>query len=64
MLDASWQLAAAACLGALGGWYLDKKLGTAPWLLAAGAVVGSSAGLAVFIRAAIRMSKSGRKNGT
>jgi F0F1-type ATP synthase assembly protein I len=64
VLDASWQMAGAACLGALAGWFLDSKLGTAPWLLVAGSLLGSTAGLAIFIRAAMRMSKSGRKNGS
>jgi ATP synthase protein I len=63
VLDASFQLAAAASLGTLVGWWLDRKLGTSPWLLAVGALLGCGAGMTAFIRAAIRMSKSGRKNG-
>jgi len=32
------------------GWLLDKWLGTDPWLLIAGIVVGSAAGLFEFVR--------------
>ena len=32
------------------GWLLDKWLGTEPWLLIAGIVVGSAAGLFEFVR--------------
>ena len=32
------------------GWLLDKWLGTEPWLLVAGIVVGSAAGLYEFVR--------------
>ena len=32
------------------GWLLDKWLGTAPWLLIAGIVLGSAAGLYQFVR--------------
>lgn len=32
------------------GWFLDKWLGTDPWLLIAGIVVGSAAGLYQFVR--------------
>ena len=32
------------------GWLLDKWLGTDPWLLIAGIIVGSAAGLFEFVR--------------
>ena len=32
------------------GWLLDKWLGTEPWLLIAGIVLGSAAGLYEFVR--------------
>lgn len=32
------------------GWMLDKWLGTQPWLLVAGIVAGSAAGLFEFVR--------------
>ena len=32
------------------GWFLDKWLGTQPWLLVAGIVLGSALGLFEFVR--------------
>jgi ATP synthase protein I len=32
------------------GWFLDKWLGTQPWLLIAGIILGSAAGLFEFFR--------------
>jgi ATP synthase protein I len=32
------------------GWFLDKWLGTQPWLLITGIVLGSAAGLYEFVR--------------
>lgn len=32
------------------GWFLDKWLGTQPWLLIGGIVLGSAAGLFEFVR--------------
>ena len=32
------------------GWFLDKWLGTEPWLLIVGIVLGSAAGLFEFVR--------------
>lgn len=32
------------------GWFLDKWLGTAPWLLIIGIVLGSAVGLFEFVR--------------
>ena len=58
MLTASWQLVATILLAALIGWWLDGKLGTAPWLLIAGALFGIAAGLFSFIRAALAMGRS------
>ena len=39
-LAASWNLTAAVLLGAAGGWWLDRKLGTRPWLLLIGVFGG------------------------
>lgn len=60
VLNASWQLVGSAGLGTLGGYWLDKKLGTEPWLLVAGAVLGMTAGMVAFIRVAMT---SGRRSG-
>ena len=32
------------------GWFLDKWLGTQPWLLIVGIILGSAAGLFEFVR--------------
>lgn len=44
------QLAGAVLLGFWGGWWLDKKLGTAPWLMLGGAAGGLAAGFYVVAR--------------
>lgn len=49
-IDASWQLIGSVALGCLGGWWLDGKLGTQPWLLVAGAAFGLVAGMISFLR--------------
>lgn len=38
------ELAAAVLAGFWGGYWLDKKLGTAPWLMLLGAAFGMAAG--------------------
>lgn len=41
---AGFTLAASIALGALAGNWLDQKLGTAPWLLVLGFILGVAAG--------------------
>ena len=38
------------------GWMLDRWLGTKPWLLVAGIVLGSAAGFYQFLRATSKLS--------
>lgn len=38
-------LGGLALLGALAGYYLDRRLGTSPWLVLAGTLVGTALGL-------------------
>ena len=38
------------------GWILDRWLGTRPWLLVAGIVLGSAAGFYQFLRATSKLS--------
>jgi len=38
------------------GWLLDRWLGTAPWLLVAGVVVGAIAGFYQFVRLTSKLS--------
>jgi F0F1-type ATP synthase assembly protein I len=51
------QLAAAmTAFGAL-GWWLDSRFGTAPWLLAAGVILGATGGMIIVIRTAVASGK-------
>lgn len=45
VLAAAWTLTAALLLGAGGGYLLDGKLGTAPWLAVTGTFLGMAVGL-------------------
>lgn len=56
-LDASWQLVGAVALWTLVGWWLDKKLHTAPWLLVTGAVLGMGIGFYLFFRSLAAIGK-------
>jgi F0F1-type ATP synthase assembly protein I len=59
-LDASWQLAGSVALWVLIGYFLDKWLRTAPWLLVAGAVVGMGLGFYLFFKALSAIGRSGK----
>jgi ATP synthase protein I len=50
----SLALSIVSCL--LVGWALDRWLGTSPWLIVAGIVLGSIAGFMQFIRLMSRVS--------
>lgn len=52
-----FQLAAAmVAFGAL-GWWLDGQLGTAPWLMVVGLLMGATGGMVNIIRISLRSSK-------
>lgn len=53
---AAFSLFAAVVSGMIVGWLFDRWLGTQPWLLVAGIVLGSAAGFYQFIRASSRLS--------
>lgn len=53
---AALSLFAAVVAGLILGWALDRWLGTSPWLLIAGIVVGAAAGFYEFIRASAKLS--------
>jgi len=53
---AAISLFAAVVAGLFLGWLLDRWLGTGPWLLLTGIVLGSAAGLYEFIRASSKLS--------
>ena len=52
------EIAAAIGIGYLGGQYLDRKLGTAPWL----SWVGFAAGIGAAIKALVRVVRSYQKS--
>ena len=53
------QIAAGVGLGLLVGWWLDGKLGTSPWCMLGGAMLGLASGMYLLITQAIHMG--GRK---
>lgn len=53
---AGFSLFAAVVAGIGVGWLLDRWLGTRPWLLVAGLVLGSVAGFYEFVRATSKLS--------
>ena len=52
---AAFSLFAAVVSGIIVGWLLDRWLGTKPWLLVAGVVLGAAAGFYEFIRATSKL---------
>lgn len=56
-ISAVWKLVGGAVVGVLGGYLLDKRLGTAPWLLVGLSVVGIIAGFYGFLREMSRLEK-------
>ena len=52
---AAISLFAAVVGGLIIGWLLDRWLGTRPWLLVAGVILGAAAGFYEFIRAASKL---------
>jgi len=53
---AAFSLFASVVAGLLAGWLLDRWLGTRPWLLVAGIVLGAAAGFYQFIRSTSKIS--------
>jgi len=53
------EIAAAIGIGYLGGQFLDRKLGTTPWLT----WVGFAAGVGAAIKALVRVVRSYQKDG-
>ena len=53
---AAFSLFAAVVSGLALGWLLDRWLGTAPWLLVVGVVLGAAAGFYQLVRATSRLS--------
>ena len=53
---AALSLFAAVVAGLILGWLLDRWLGTSPWLLVTGIVLGAAAGFYEFIRQTSKLS--------
>ena len=53
---AAFSLFASVISGLLLGWLLDRWLGTRPWLLVTGILLGAVAGFYQFIRTAAKIS--------
>lgn len=56
------QLALAVVVFFFVGRWLDEKLGTAPWLMLAGLLVGIAGGLIKFLRAAVALGKEANRD--
>lgn len=48
---AAWNLTGGVALGVLAGYLADRQLGTTPWLLVVGSVLGMAAGMYGFFKA-------------
>jgi ATP synthase protein I len=53
---AAFSLFTAVVAGLIAGWLMDRWLGTRPWLLVTGLVLGAVAGFYQFIRISSRLS--------
>ncbi|QSQ20961.1 AtpZ/AtpI family protein [Pyxidicoccus parkwayensis] len=56
-IGAVWKLTGGAVVGVLGGYWLDRWLGTAPWLLVGLSLVGICVGFYGFLREMARLGK-------
>jgi ATP synthase protein I len=53
---AAFSLFSAVLAGLIAGWLMDRWLGTRPWLLVAGIVLGAVVGFYQFIRVSSKLS--------
>lgn len=53
---AAFSLFAGVVAGMLIGWLLDRSLGTRPWLLVVGLILGAAAGFYELVRASSKLS--------
>lgn len=56
-IDAVWKLVGGAVTGVLGGYFLDKWLGTKPWMMVGLSTLGIGVGFYAFLAAMLRMGK-------
>jgi ATP synthase protein I len=59
-IAAVWKLVGGAAVGVLGGYFLDKALGTAPWVMLGLSLVGISVGFYGFLHEMTRLGKKKR----
>lgn len=60
LLNLGLVLAVLVLVGSLGGWWLDRRLGTGPWLLVTGLFLGIALGFVQFFSAVLSQSKNGK----
>ena len=56
------QLALTVLILVLGGEWLDRKLGTSPWLMIAGIMIGTIGGIVKFVMGAMEVGREEDKN--
>jgi ATP synthase protein I len=56
-ISAVWKLVGGAVVGVLGGYFLDKWLGTSPWLMLGLSFVGIGVGFYGFLHDMARLGK-------
>jgi ATP synthase protein I len=56
-ISAVWKLVGAAVFGVVGGYFLDKWFGTAPWILVGLSTVSIAVGFYAFIRAMLQLGR-------
>lgn len=56
-MNAVWKLVGGAVFGVLAGYFLDRWMGTTPWILVGLSAVGISVGFYGFLRDMLRMGK-------
>lgn len=61
-LNLGTQLAASVLILGGAGWFADKYLNTAPWLLVIGLCLGSTIGLIQFLRTVSQLSKRDKES--
>ena len=57
------EIALAEVLGVAVGWWLDTKLGTLPWCLLGGALLGFALGLVRIVQVSQQASKKEKEDG-